>query len=174
MLTHLIERRLRRDERLLGAGTLDYVRHLWRTSRPAFWAFASAGRFLDFRRRLPRAAYHAARITATRGDDCGTCVQMMVRVARADGIGVDVLRPLVQGDLEALPAPLARVARYAAAVIAADDAQVAELLPALEADHGPDGVAELALAIAGARVYPTTKRALGQATSCSLVAIDVA
>jgi alkylhydroperoxidase family enzyme len=171
MLTPFIERRLRREERVLGEGTLDYVRHLWRTSRPAFWAFVSAGRFLRFRRQLPVSVYHVARIAATRAEDCGTCLQMTIRLAQADRVDAGVLRALAQGEYAALPAPLARVAAYTEAVVHANDLIVAELRPALEAELGAAGLAELALAIAGARVYPTTKRALGLAVSCSRIEV---
>ena len=39
------------------------------------------------------------------------------------------------------------------------------------AEVGADAMVDLALAIAGVRVYPTIKRALGYATSCKLVNI---
>jgi hypothetical protein len=47
-----------------------------------------------------------------------------------------------------------------------------DLRERIRARHGDEGLVELALAIAAARVIPTTKRALGYATSCS-VRIDV-
>jgi alkylhydroperoxidase family enzyme len=173
LLTPLIERRLRREERLLGEGTLDYLRMLWRTSRPAFWAFASAGRFLRFRRQLPLPVHHAARIAAIRAEDCGTCLQMSVRLALADRIDASLVRALATGPAAALPAPLDRVVAFAEAVVRADDAAVAELRPGLEAELGSAALAELAVTIAGARVYPTTKRALGLAISCSRVEVTV-
>jgi hypothetical protein len=65
------------------------------------------------------------------------------------------------------------VVAFVEAVVRADDATVGELRPALEAELGGAGLAELAIAIAGARVYPTTKRALGLAVSCSRVEVTV-
>jgi len=41
----------------------------------------------------------------------------------------------------------------------------------LVAEIGEDALVDLALTIAGVRVYPTIKRALGYATSCKLVEI---
>ena len=42
MLTQLIHRQLAVQERVLGAGTMDYVRASWRDARGAFWGFALA------------------------------------------------------------------------------------------------------------------------------------
>lgn len=39
--------------------------------------------------------------------------------------------------------------------------------------YGEEGLVELALAIASARVFPVTKRALGYALSCSKVEVRV-
>jgi hypothetical protein len=39
--------------------------------------------------------------------------------------------------------------------------------------YGEEGLVELALGIAAARMFPVTKRALGYATSCALVEIQV-
>ena len=39
--------------------------------------------------------------------------------------------------------------------------------------YGEEALVELALGIAAARMFPVTKRALGYATSCALVEIQV-
>ena len=39
--------------------------------------------------------------------------------------------------------------------------------------YGDEGIVELSLGIALARVFPTTKRALGYATHCHLVEVEV-
>lgn len=43
----------------------------------------------------------------------------------------------------------------------------------LNSRYGEEGLVELALGIAAARVFPVTKRAFGYATSCALVEIQV-
>ena len=39
--------------------------------------------------------------------------------------------------------------------------------------YGEEGLVELALGIAAARVFPVVKRALGYATSCALVKVKI-
>jgi alkylhydroperoxidase family enzyme len=171
MLTSLIDRQLTAHERMLGAGTLDYMRTIWRDAPGAFWAFARARRFLDYRKTLDVTACHVARIVATQHEDCGTCVQMAVNAARADGVDVAVLRALVAGDAGALTPALAQVAAFARAVCAADYAAVAELQPAVARQVGAAAMVELSMAIAAARTFPTIKRAMGIAVSCSRVQV---
>jgi hypothetical protein len=57
---------------------------------------------------------------------------------------------------------------YALAV-AANEEMDPELLPRLEQRWGREVVAELAIGIVATRLYPTLKRALGFAQSCSLI-----
>ena len=171
MLTQLIDRQLAAQERVLGAGTLDYVRTIWRDARGAFWGFAFARRFLGYRKALDVTVFHVARITATQHEDCGTCVQMAVNAARADGVDVAVVRALLASAPGALPPALAQVAAFTSAVCAADYAAVTELQPLVARQVGADALVELAMAIAAARTFPTIKRAMGLAVSCSRVEV---
>ena len=173
MLSSIIAWRLKAEERRFGPGTMAYVRTLWDTTRPGFWAFASARRFLGFRGRLDRDAYHVARIVTTCGEDCGTCVQIAVRLALADGVSPELLGSLIPGGRGSLPASLRPIAEYAAAVLRADDLRVTALIPEIERTFGPHAIGELAIAIAGARVFPTMKRAMGLAVSCAKVEITL-
>jgi hypothetical protein len=48
-----------------------------------------------------------------------------------------------------------------------------ELRQRIRQRYGNEGLVEMALGIAAARVFPVTKRALGFATSCALVEVRV-
>ena len=171
MLRKLILKQLDRQERALGE-SLDYARHIARTSLPAFFKFALFTPLARHRRKLPAAAYRVARIVATRDEDCGTCVQIEVNLARRDGVPAGVIRATLADRLDDLPPELADVHRFASAVVGASGAE-GEMRERLRARYGEEGLVDLALGIAAARVFPVTKRALGYATSCRLVKVEV-
>ena len=170
MLRRLINRRLDAAERALGGVSVEYLRHVARTSLPAFFKFGLFMPLAAHRRKLPSAAYHVARLVATRHEDCGTCVQIEVNLARKSGVPVETLRAALADRVAELPPDLADVYRFARAIAAAEDEP--DLRARLRTHYGEEAFVELALAIAAARVFPTTKRALGYATSCALVEVQ--
>lgn len=171
MLGLIVRWKLGSAEKELGV-SLDYLRHLYAVAPDAFHQFRKVNPLAAYRKQLPAAPYHVARIAATKHEDCGTCVQIVVNMAKADGIEADVLRAAVDGRPADLPESLADVYRFAEAVASAsgDEDQYRDRLKQV---FGDDGLAELAMAIAVCRVYPAMKRALGFATSCSRVTVDV-
>jgi alkylhydroperoxidase family enzyme len=104
-------------------------------------------------------------------DDCGTCVQIHINLARADGVAEDALRRAVTGEAATLPPPLADSFRFGAAV-AANDPEMHELRERLEQALGKRAVVELAVGIAFARFYTVVNRALGYARSCAVLRFD--
>jgi alkylhydroperoxidase family enzyme len=166
MLRAIILRKLASVERRLGE-PLDYVRHMLSASLPATLAFFKVMGLGKVRRRLPRDAWHVAQVVASRSEDCGPCVQIALNVAAQDGVPAGVLRAVVDERPDELPGECALAYRFAEAVCARG-AELDALREQARARWGEAALVELALAIAGARVFPVTKRALGYATSCSL------
>jgi hypothetical protein len=167
----LASRIIRAVERRSGASA-DYLRDL---------AAASKGAFAKFCFFLPLAGHRGgataeqravAALTATLAEDCGTCVQAVVNQARAEGVGAAVLNAVLESRAEELPDLLAEIHRFARAVVeAAPDA--GDRADALKRRIGSAAQADIAVAIASARVFPTLKRALGHAVSCSKVEVKV-
>ena len=172
MLRSLILKRLDAEERKLGGVSIDYMRHIARTSLPSFFKFALFTPLARHSRALPPDAYHVARIVATQHEDCGTCVQIEVNLARRAGVATEVLRATVKQLPDELPGELADVYRFAQAVVEAEGAE-GVWRERVRERYGEEALVEMALAIAAARVFPTTKRALGYATSCALVRVEV-
>lgn len=172
MIRDLILKRLDKEERSLGE-SVDYVRHIVRSSLPAFFKFALFTPLSQHRRKLPPTPYHVARIVATRDEDCGTCVQIEVNLAGRDGVPADVIRAVLNNRPEDLTPELAEVYRFTKAVVEASGEEEEELRQRIRERYGEEGLVELALGMAAARVFPVTKRALGYATSCALVEIKV-
>jgi alkylhydroperoxidase family enzyme len=171
MLRWLIGKRLDAAEKEIGA-PVDYLRHILRVSLAAFFKFIKVMPLAQYRRVLPAAPYRVARLVATRHEDCGTCVQIEVNLARKDGVSPHILEAVLAGNPEALPDDLAQTYRFAETVVARNG-QDDELREHIRRRYGDAGLVELALAIAVCRIFPTTKRALGYAKSCSLVSVHV-
>ena len=171
MFSYLIDKKLAAAERELG-GSLDYVRHIQRTSFRAFLKFTRFLGLAEHRRALPPAPHRVARIVATRDEDCGTCVQIEVNLALKDGVDPEVVQQVLDAEPERLDQPLADTFRFAEAVVQSTGEED-ELREAMRAHWGEEGLVELALAISSARYFPITKRALGYATSCSEVRVTV-
>jgi alkylhydroperoxidase family enzyme len=171
MIRNLILKRLDKEERSLGE-SVDYVRHIVRSSLPAFFKFALFTPLSKHRHKLPPTPYRVARIIATQDEDCGTCVQIEVNLARKEGVPADVIRAVLNNRPEDLTPELAEVYGFTKAVVGASGEE-GELRERIRERYGEEGSVELALGMASARVFPVTKRALGYATSCAMVGIKV-
>jgi alkylhydroperoxidase family enzyme len=167
----LVRHRIRAAEKRLGV-SMDYLRHMHEAAPAAFRAFAKFVPVAAYRDKLPAAPYHVARLVATRDADCGTCVQIVVNLARDDGVEPAVLTAALDRRVHDLPESLQDVYRFAEAVATAsgEEDQYRERLRSV---FGDEALVELAMAIATCRVFPTLKRALGHATSCSQVKVEV-
>lgn len=172
MIRALLRRGVASQERQAGV-SLDYLRRILGASRAAFLKYAAFMPLATHRGGVPRAAHYAARIRATQAEDCGTCVQHVVNLALADGVEAALLRALVEGRTEDLPAAAAVAWRYAAAV-ATPAAPAPEAVQEARETFGERGLVALSLAVASARVFPSVKRGLGEAVACSRVRFDLA
>lgn len=171
MLRHWIKRRLKAFERRTGESTA-YVEEMMRHTPAGFRRFALFLPLTAFHRALPKDAYHLARVATIRHEDCGPCLQTVVRMALEDGVPRDWLQAVLSGHGERLPQWAQVLLPFTEAVLD-NSAQ----LPALQlnmAGHFDEAqLAELALVIASVRVFPTVKRAMGHALSCSLVKLEL-
>jgi alkylhydroperoxidase family enzyme len=172
VLRWIIRKKLDSVERDLGESA-DYLRFMVDASLPAFLTFTKVLAVAEHRRKLPADAHHVARLVATRDADCGTCVRVEIRLAKKAGVPLDVIRAVIGRAPERLPERLADVYRFTESVVTAryDEARLRERI---RTAYGDAALVELALGIAACRVFPTVKRALGYATSCSAVDVEAA
>lgn len=148
-----------------------YMRRLLEISPQGFRKFAKVVPLASCRRKAPPEVFYVAKIAAMRSEDCGPCLQLTVRMALESGVNPEILRTAVN-DPDSLPTPLREVYDFAIQV-AENRLQNDGLTERLTDRYGAEAMAELALGIAASRVFPTVKRALGFAKSCSLVRIEV-
>ncbi len=171
MIRHLIGRKLDSAEKELGQ-SLDYARHILRTSLRSFLVFTKILSVSSFRRRLPVQPSHVARLVATADEECGTCLQIELDLALKDGLPASLVEAVVAGRPEALPPELADVFHFTRGVVGATGEEDA-LRERIRKKWGEPAFVELALAIASCRCFPIVKRALGYARSCRQVELRV-
>ena len=171
MLRYLLHRQLDSEEKKIGE-SVDYLRHVLDVSPGAFMRFASVMPFANSRKVLPSDAWFVAQIAGLRAEDCGTCLQIGVNLARQEGVDPDLLRAALDENEEAMPADVVNVFRFAKAVLAASGDE-GDLREKVREQYGERGLIEVAYAIASSRIPPTVKRALGYAKSCSVVPVHV-
>jgi hypothetical protein len=170
MLNRLFLRRLGAFERAF-AYDASYLREILAVSRRAFVRVARLQPLAAHREEVPPAPWYAAKLVATMHEDCGPCTQLVVDMARGGGVSPDVVRSVVAGRTDAMPADVLLGYRFARAVLARD-ASADELRDEVMRRWGRRGLISLALGIAGSRLYPTLKYALGHGRTCTAVRID--
>jgi hypothetical protein len=170
MLRRFINWRLSVAERQMGT-SVDYLRHILRISRRAFLAFAKIMPLANYHRVLPEAPLHVVRLTALCFEDCGGCVQGEVNMAKKAGVSLAVVQAVLSGEAIELPEELADVYHFSLAVLETRDDET--LRDRVREHYGEEGLVEIALALGACRVFPTIRRALGYAKSCSVEPIKV-
>ena len=168
MFKWFFDRQIAAAEKQYGV-PLDYMRYLAEHSTGATLRMARFARIAEQAPNLPPTVACVAGIVSAMADDCGTCVQIGVNIAKQRGVSRDILQAVVRRQPDDLPDELRDVYHFAEAVTTSVDDD--ELREKLRQRYGDRGLIDLGLAIAMHRVYPTLKRALGFAKSCSLVTV---
>lgn len=169
MIAWFAENRIVAAEKEIGESA-DYMRDIFRVSRPAFWKFALFRPLSQHRRAASAEAITVAALVGSRSEDCGTCVQITVNIAAKMQVDRAIIQAVLDRAPERLPPDLAEVYRFAEAVVNTET-NAAELSGQLKQSLGEETVVDLSLAIATSKLFPVLKRGLGYAVSCSQVEI---
>ena len=164
MFKRLLKRQLRKFQNHYSYDTL-YMRELVDTDEFGALKLALISPFTDERFSLPPAPYFAAKITAARRADCGSCLKLVITMAREAGVELEAIEALLDGAAVALPDDMVLAERYARAVLD-NDPELLDILDACEQRWGKAGIAGLAAAVVSGQLYPTFKRGLGHGNSC--------
>ena len=173
---------LRRFRRRWGYD-VGYMEEMLATAPEAFFRFVRIGDAANHRRAAPLPTWGAIRLVATRACDCGPCLQLGVDQLLAAGLDETSIVAVLEEDRQAmdtatrlgfeLGVALVERARLDGAssseAVTAADRRVEVTRRAVEQAHGREALIECALAFAVLQTYPTIKRAMGHAQSCSLV-----
>jgi alkylhydroperoxidase family enzyme len=146
---------------------VSYLEELLDTSADAFRAFEAAMPMARVKKVAPTEAVFIAKIAAMRAQDCGPCTELTLKMAREAGLAEPVIQGALRGG-KGLTAEQREIHDYAVGV-ALNEELDPELLPRLQERLGREAIAEIAVNILATKLYPTLKRALGHAKSCSLI-----
>lgn len=149
-----------------------YLNDLRRHHLSGALKFALAMPLAMHRGGAPRDALAVARLVAVLHEDCGPCAQITIDQSLKAGVPPALLRQVLDGRTDELSPELAAVYRLADATVRADP-MAGDLSREVERVLGRKTLASLALAIASVRLFPTVKRALGYARSCSQVRVEL-
>jgi len=169
MLRWLMRRRIAAFERSFDY-SMDYVREMLEVSPRAVRLYGGITALTNYRRDVSLAAFCAAQLVAVKAEDCGPCTQLGVTMAERAGVPPAQLRAVLAGDLGAMSPDVALAYRFAEAVLAHDPA-ADTLRDEVVARWSKHALVSLALGIAGVRVFPTVKYALGHGQACTRVMI---
>ncbi|HUZ04617.1 MAG TPA: hypothetical protein VMU62_04615 [Acidobacteriaceae bacterium] len=170
MIRWYLLRKIQAAEKFLGVPA-DETRYMLQHSVKALLAYRGLLKISRYHGPLPVDVYYTAKVAAYRQEDCGSCLQITVNLAKHDSVSSVLLNTLLAGRTEALPETLREVYQFAEEQ--ANRVDNPELRERLRQRYGDDGLIALALAITSAGTFPTLKRALGFATSCSRVQVNV-
>lgn len=148
----------------------SYLITLLEASPEAYGAFAAGMSMSSFRDALPPDAHYVARVSAMQADDCGPCAQLNLRMAVEAGIDRALLETLVERP-DQLPDMLRDVRAHTLAACRGAEPDTA-CADRIRAHYGEAGFAELAVCIAGSRLFPTVKRALMKAGACEILRVE--
>lgn len=159
---HLIQR----AERRIGV-RLDYAHEIAQTDLTLLSRYNRIFGFLDPNKKVPKVAYHTARLRGAIAADCGTCVEAEINLANQAGIDNATVGLVLRSDYSELPEEVAAIARLADAVAGRreDDAEAREII---KRAYGDAGLIEVSFAMNGAALLPGIKRAMGYATICDM------
>ncbi|HVN64627.1 MAG TPA: hypothetical protein VMT58_08305 [Candidatus Binataceae bacterium] len=151
---------------------LDYLRDIATASPAAFYEFLMFMPFAGHRKAAPTDGYFLASIGALQHEDCGPCLQIVVDQAIAAGVPESSISAALAGG--STLAPDRKLFLDFGRAVAANAPEAEELRMRLAEQLPAGAMVDLAIVVAASRVFPTLKRGLGRAQSCSIVRVTVA
>lgn len=165
MIKTLLRRAVDRFERRWDYPS-NYMRQLIDIDTGAAIAFARAAAIAQRNRGAPPAVYFAAKLTTAMHEDCGPCAQLAADMAVRGGVATEVVRAVIAGDVGRMGEEAALGWSFANAVLARDSEAQDRPRRVIVERWGERALASVALVIAGVRLFPTVKQALGHGASC--------
>lgn len=150
---------------------VGYMQDILKADLGAFVKFMGFQTMSSHSGNLPAGALFAARIRAIIWDDCGPCTQLVVNMALEAKVSPDIVRAIVDSDLNKLPEDIALVVRFTELVLA-HNPEADTLREKILALWGHQGLIAIAYGISSSRVYPALKYTLGYGKACSRIRVN--
>ncbi|MBL4826155.1 MAG: hypothetical protein JKY66_00310 [Spongiibacteraceae bacterium] len=150
---------------------VSYMHNILKTDLKAFLKFMGFQTMSSHSGNLPAGPLFAVRIRAIIWDDCGPCTQLVVNMALEAKVSPDIVRAIVDRDLDNLPEDMALVIRFTELVLA-HHPEADDLREKILALWGDEGLIAIAYSISSSRVYPALKYTLGYGKACSRIRVN--
>jgi len=169
VINWLMKRKIARFEREWSYDA-RYMHEMVDADPAAAATFAKLMGLGGYRKDVPLAVHFAAGIAGTMAEDCGPCTQLTIDMAERAGVAPAILRAIVTRDFDAMPQEVALGVRFADAT-ARHAPEADTLRDDILRRWGKRGLISLTFALLAARVFPTTKYALGHGHACTRLTI---
>jgi len=167
MLKRLLRSRIAAFERRYDYD-MTYAREILDFDRGAFMDFSRVARLAGTQISLPSDALFTAKLVTALHDDCGPCTQLVVRMAEEARVPAATLRAILMGEQSGMTEDVRLAWRFAHAVLV-HATETDTLRAQIASRWGARAPISLALAIAGNRIFPTVKYAMGHGRTCQRV-----
>ncbi len=145
----------------------SYMKAIAESSPKMAIYFSKLIKLNSYRKKTSLELMAVAKIAAMKAEDCGSCLQLNINYAIWDGVDPVLVETVVKKP-EALSGDHRLIYRFATGV-AHQTQELDHLRSQIQEKYGRDVLIELSMAIATARVYPSLKRGMGYASSCSVM-----
>lgn len=167
MLRKILYHLVQKSEQKMGR-QFDYMRDIIRASPFQFLKFSKIFAIADQRTDLPLDLYHIARIIGAMSEDCGTCVQLEVDLAKQAGFTAEQLRDIVNQQTDCLTEEQIMIVEFAR-MLAFDKMDNIEVREYILKKYGQKALVDFAFSLNAAKFLPSIKRTMGHAISCQKI-----
>lgn len=150
----------------------EYMEQMLECSPESYAVFENFLPMATFSNKAPLDIINIARITSIIEQDCGTCAQLYIDLAIEARMDNNLIKEIVYNEGKNLPDDLKNLYNFTKA-ISNNQPIESELYDKINSAFSKDVLIEVSLAIAATKVFPTIKRTLNLAQSCSMIKIKV-
>lgn len=150
----------------------SYMKKMLKANPNAFETFENFLPMASFKEQTPIEVIFTVKLTAMKNEDCGTCLQLNVDMAREEGVSENIIKEIVFNNGKNLNEELKEIYDFTLQ-IAKGESINPSTYNKINAKYSKAILTEIALAIASAKVFPTVKRVMNDFHSCSMIQIKV-
>lgn len=149
---------------------MAYMKMLSDAAPIALEKFLQATALARHRETVPPEASLVAGLVGVMAEDCGSCVQILVDMAREGGVHDAVIEAVLVADTSKMTGD-AQIAFLFASAIVARSSAADDIREIVRQRWGDKGIVDLTMATQANRLYPMVKTGLGFAGSCPNVMV---
>ena len=147
-----------------------YMRDLLNSSQAAYEKFSACMPLVNHHELLSHRDYWIVKLTAMHQEDCGSCVQLLINIAREAAIDSQPINAVIAGP-DRLTQEDKQLYDYVVKVTLNKPSEDV-LSGAINNRYTNGQLLEMGIVIATCKLFPTIKRSAGYAKSCQLMQFE--